>query len=217
MRLYIVPGSPNCRKVQAVVHELSVPTTVVHVDFAKGEHKRPDYLAVNPNGLVPSLVDGDLQLWESNAIMQYLADAHGETPLFPRDLAQRADVVRWQCWELAHFGRVLGVALYERLFKPLMGMPGDEAAAQRALEELRPHAALLDAQLSGRDFITGPRVTLADYSVAAQLPLARLGRVDLQPYPNVRAWLDRLDEREAWRAAATPAPMVQAIERATAV
>jgi glutathione S-transferase len=217
MRLHIVPGSPNCRKVQAVVHELSIRPEIVVIDFAKGEHKQPDYLRINPNGLVPSLVDGDLRLWESTAIMQYVADLHGETPLFPRDPKLRADVVRWQSWELAHFGRVLGVALYERLFKPLMGMRGDEGVAQRALEELRPLLGILNAQLEGRAFVTGSHVTLADYSLAAELPLAKLGRVDLSPYPSVRAWLGRLDEREAWRAAATPAPMLQAIERAIAL
>jgi glutathione S-transferase len=216
MRLYIVPGSPNCRKVQAVVGELSAPVETVFVDFAAGEHRRPEYLKLNPNGLVPTLVDGDLRLWESTAIMQYLADARGETMLFPRERGRRADVVRWQCWELAHFGRWLGVALYERLFKPLMGMQGDETAAQHALELLRPLAALLDAHLDGRRFITGDTVTLADYSIAAQLPLASLGRIDLSPYPHVRAWLARLDEREAWRAAATPPAMVEALRRATA-
>jgi glutathione S-transferase len=216
MRLYIVPGSPNCRKVQAVVHELSTRIETVIVDFATGEHKRPDYLALNPNGLIPALVDGDLRLWESTAIMQYLAEVHGETTLFPRDPARRADVVRWQCWELAHFGQLLGAVLYERLFKPLMGMQGDEAAAVRALEQLRPFAALLDAHLAGRPFVTGSTVTLADYSIAAQLPLANLARIDLAPYPHVRAWVARLDERDAWRAAATPPPMVEALRRATA-
>jgi glutathione S-transferase len=215
VKLYIAPGSPNCRKVQAVVHELSAPVETVVIDFAKGEHKGRDYLAINPNGLVPALVDGDLRLWESTAIMQYLCDARGETQLFPRDPARRADVVRWQCWELAHFGRALGAVLFERLFKPLMGQAPDEAIAARSLEALRPLAALLDTHLAGRPFVAGGSVTLADYSLGSLLPLADLGRVDLGPYPNIRAWLARLDEREAWRATATPAPMREALERVT--
>lgn len=216
MRLYIAPGSPNCRKVEAVVRELSSDIAIEVVDFASGGHKRPAYLEKNPNGLVPTLVDGDLRLWESTAIMQYLADKHGDTSLFPRDPAQRADVVRWQCWELAHFGRLLGAALYARLFKPLMGAPSDEVAAQAALAQLRPFADVLEAQLVARTFVTGASVTLADYSIAALLSLARLGRVDLGPYPHVRAWLARLDERPAWRATATPPPMIAAMEQATA-
>ncbi|WP_437906394.1 glutathione S-transferase family protein [Sorangium sp. So ce327] len=214
MKLYVVPGSPNCRKVQAVVHELSVPVETILVDFATGAHKSQDYLAINPNGLVPSLVDGDLRLWESNAIMQYLADAHGATSLFPRDPRRRIDVVRWQCWELSHFGRALGAVLFERLFKPLMGGQPDEAIAQRALEQLQPYAALLEAHLKARAFVAGDAVTLADFSLGCQLPLAALGRVDLAPFPNLRAWLARLDEREAWRATAMPAAMAQALEQA---
>jgi glutathione S-transferase len=215
MKFYIVPGSPNCRKVQAVVHELHLPVETVVLDFAQGEHKSGDFLAVNPNGLVPALVDGDLRLWESNAIMQYLADRAGETPLFPREPARRADVVRWQCWELAHFGRALGAVLFERLFKPMMGGKPDEAVAASALGQFRPLAALLDAHLAGRPFVAGGTVTLADYSLGCLLPLAKFGHVDLGPYPNVRAWLGRLDEREAWRASATPAPMLEALGQMT--
>lgn len=217
MKLYIVPGSPNCRKVQAVVHELRSPVETVVLDFSKGEHKSRDYLAINPNGLVPSLVDGDLRLWESNAIMQYLADRRGETPLFPREPARRADVVRWQCWGLAHFGRLLGTMLFERLFKPLMGGAPDEAVAERALEQFRPLAQMLDEHLARRPFVAGGEVTLADYSLASPLPLAELGRVDLAPYPYVRAWLGRLDEREAWRASAPPAPLLEALARVVGV
>jgi glutathione S-transferase len=214
VKLYIVPGSPNCRKAQAVVHELRSPVEIVVLDLARREHKGRDYLAINPNGLVPSLVDGDLRLWESNAIMQYLADRAGETPLFPREPARRADVVRWQCWELAHFGRALGAVLFERIFKPVMlGEAPDEAAAERALGQLRPLAAQLDAHLAGRRFVAGGEVTLADYSLGCQLPLAEFGRVDLAPYPNLRAWLGRLDEREAWRATATPAPLREMLAR----
>jgi glutathione S-transferase len=213
MKLYIVPGSPNCRRVQAVAHELSAPVETVIIDFAKGEHKRPEYLAINPNGLVPSLTDGDLRLWESTAIMQYLADVRGETSLFPREPARRADVVRWLCWDLAHFGRALGLVLFERLFKPFMGAQPDESIAARGLEQLQPYAALLDAHLGRRPFVTGNTLTLADYSLACQLPLADFGRVDLGPYPNIRAWLARLDEREAWRATAMPPAMKETLER----
>jgi glutathione S-transferase len=97
-----------------------------------------------------------------------------------------------------------------------MGLQGDVAAARHALEQFRPLAGILDAHLEGRAFVTGGVVTLADYSLAAQLPLAGLGRVDLSPYPRIRAWLARLDEREAWRSAATPPAMVEALRRATA-
>ncbi len=215
MKLHIVPGSPNCRKVQAVAHELQSPVEYVMVDFDSGGHKAPEYLALNPNGLVPTLVDGDLRLWESNAIAQYLADRHGQTALWPEDPARRADVSRWQSWELAHFGRHLATALVERIFKPLMGGTPDEAVATEALTAWAPTAAILDAHLAGQPFVAGEHHTLADFCLACQLPLATLGRIDLSPYPNMRAWLDRLDALPAWRATATPEPLVRALEQAT--
>jgi glutathione S-transferase len=220
MQLHLVPGSPNCRKVQAVVAELGLDREIefVFIDFDAGAHKAPDYLELNPNGVVPTLVDGDLRLWESNAIMQYLADRfrdRGGDALLPAEAGARADVVRWQFWESAHFGRHLGSTLFERLFKPLMGgLPEFEVAAA-GLEAWRPLASLLGAHLEGRAYVGGDRPTLADYTLACQLPIAHLGGVDLSPYPTLVAWLARLDEQPAWQAAATPPAMLEALEQAT--
>ena len=86
MKLHTAPGSPSGRKVQAVILHLKLDVQVQNHDFAKGELRAPEYLALNPNGSVPTLVDGDFVLWESNAIMQYLADKAGDQLLFPRDL-----------------------------------------------------------------------------------------------------------------------------------
>lgn len=216
MQLHLVFGSPNCRKVQAVVAALEIPVETIEIAFDAGEHKQPAYLSLNPNGLVPTLVDGDLQLWESNAIMQYLADGVGDTPLFPHDRQTRADIVRWQFWETAHFGRHLGTALQELIFKPLMGGQPDEQKAREELEAFAPCAQLLDAHLKGAGFAVGDRPTLADYSLACQLPHAALASIDLSPYPAIGEWLGRLDETEAWRATATPQPMQQALEAAVA-
>lgn len=214
-RLHIVPGSPNCRKVQAVVHHLGLRVETVLVNFDAGEHKSPGYLERNPNGLVPTLVDGDFTLWESNAIVQYLADGARDDRLFPRAPKRRADVVRWQCWELAHFGRWLGVILFERLFKPLFGGTADDAVAAAALEQFAGFAATLDRQLAGRRFVTGDSLTIADYCLASQLPMTSLGRVDLTPYGNIVAWMERIDQQEAWRASAPPAEMLAALAKAT--
>ena len=117
MKLHAVIGSPNSRKVEAAISHLGLGGIErEYLDFFAGELGAQDYLRLNPNGMVPTLVDGALTLWESNAIMQYLADKaggrSGET-LFPRDPARRADVVRWQCWELAHFNKAFGVIAFE--------------------------------------------------------------------------------------------------------
>ena len=104
MILHTFVGSPNSRKVEAVIDHLGLEVEIVRHDF-RGGLRSPDYLALNPNAKVPTLVDGTFVLWESNAIMQYLADKVGSDSLFPRDPRTRADIVRWQCWELVHFNQ----------------------------------------------------------------------------------------------------------------
>ncbi len=94
MTYYGVIGSPNSRNVEAVINHTGLPVERKYLGFFDGDLKTPEYLALNPNGKVPSLTDGDFVLWESNAIMQYLADKAGDAALFPKDLRQRADVVR---------------------------------------------------------------------------------------------------------------------------
>jgi hydroxyacylglutathione hydrolase-like protein/glutathione S-transferase-like protein len=103
MKLYTFPPSPNARKAAAVVAHLGL-TDVEHalVRLHKGEHRQPDYLDINPMGKVPALQDGDLTLWESNAICHYLADRADDTSFFPAAPKIRADIVRWPFWEAAN-------------------------------------------------------------------------------------------------------------------
>jgi glutathione S-transferase len=99
MKLYINPTSPNVRRVRLTAAVLGLQLEEKKLDFAKGEQKNPEYLALNPNGAVPTLVDGDFVLTESRAIMQYLASKKPEMGLLPRDEQVRADVTRWQFWD----------------------------------------------------------------------------------------------------------------------
>src|SRR5688572_19644964 len=103
MKLYDFAFSPNCRKVRAVAYELGIALEPVHVDLVRGAQRQPDFLALNPNGRVPVLVDGDLVLWESTAIMRYLSASRGGA-LVPTSPRAQAEVDRWLAWQLAHLG-----------------------------------------------------------------------------------------------------------------
>ena len=104
MKLFGFPPSPNVWKVLATAHHMGVPLELQIVDLTKGEQRKPEYLALNPTGRVPTLVDGDLVLWESSAIMQYLG-SKCKTSLWPDGAKKRADIMRWQSWHLQHWSR----------------------------------------------------------------------------------------------------------------
>src|SRR5213080_465123 len=103
MKLYAFPPSPNTWKVRAAAHQIGLPLELEIVDLTKGAQRKPDYLAINPTGRTPTLVDGDFKLWESTAIMQYIASQKPNS-LWPNDARARTDIARWQSWQLAHFG-----------------------------------------------------------------------------------------------------------------
>src|SRR5476651_701005 len=99
MKLYADPITVNCRKVLAGFDLMDIKYEMVHVNFLRQAHKTPDFLAINPNGALPVLVDGNLTLSESNAILQYTADVAEAYKYYPRDLKVRADIHRWHLWE----------------------------------------------------------------------------------------------------------------------
>lgn len=203
MKLYAIVGSPNSRKVLSVIHHLGLDVEVEYLDLFQGHHKTPEYLAINPNGMVPALVDGDLKLWESNAIIQYLADKVGDDSLFPSEPKQRANIVRWLCWELAHFNHAFGTLAFEAIAKPgFMDLPSNEAIMNWAKENLTRFAPVLEAHLKDRQYMSGESVTLADYAMIHIDFFKNTVPFDWSPYPNVNAYFERMRQNPHWLATA---------------
>ncbi len=199
MILHTVAGSPNGRKVEAVIHHLGLDVEVRNLNLLNGELRSAEYLTLNPNGKVPTLVDGDFKLWESAAIMQYLADKAGSDALFPRSARSRADITRWQSWESAHFNEAFGALAFETLIKPKLNLgPADTARIERACANLARFAPVLDGHLSGKRYIVDDRLTIADYSVAACEPYMKRVPFDFSPYRNIAAYFERIHNIEAW-------------------
>jgi glutathione S-transferase len=203
MKLHTTAGSPNGRKVQAVILHLKLDVEVQHYNLFRGELRQPEYLALNPNGSVPTLVDGDFVLWESNAIMQYLADTAGDARLFPRDLRTRADTVRWQCWELAHFNKALGILAFETVAKPRnQAGPPDLVRVEGARSDLARYAPVLDAHMAHREYVVGTSITIADYSLLALEGYRALVPFDFREYRNLNAYFDHVRTADAWQRSA---------------
>jgi glutathione S-transferase len=209
MKLYGFPPSPNTWKVRAVAAQLGIPLDLALIDLTKP--RTPDYLALNPAGRTPTLVDGDFTLTESNAIMQYLASRVPST-LWPDDARSRADITRWQSWQLAHWGsECCQPLIFQRLVKKLLNLgPPDEAVVAKGTEAFNREARMLDAHLSKQPYLVGDAVTLADFAVAAQLFYAKEGELPLAPYAHVRDWFARVSALPAWRDTAPERPAAAA-------
>ena len=208
MKLYFHPMSGNSRRVLLVAAHLDLPIERVLVDLTKAEQRGAPHLARNPNGRVPVLEDDDgFMLWESRAIMQYLAEKTPGQTLFPTDARGRAEVNRWLFWCAAHMAPANTVLVFENFVKAVTGRgPADPAEVARGEALVAQYAPILDAHLAGKTWVALDRVTLADYSLAASFALAGPARLPIAEYANLRAWLGRVQELDAWKRTAPPPP-----------
>lgn len=198
MRLYYFE-TPNARKPCAVAKYLQSPVEFIRVDLTRNEHKQPAFLAVNPNGRVPALDDGGFNLWESHAIMCYLARKAG-SDLWPTDEMEQIDIMRWLNWDTAHFSRHAGRLFFQRFVKPYFGLgEPDPAEVEEATGFFKTFAGVLDEHLKGRDTIVCNRLTVADFAVASMLPYAKEAELPLDPFPEIRRWHESLMALPAWR------------------
>jgi glutathione S-transferase len=186
-------------KACAVARYLKSPVEFIYLDLVKGEQQSPAYLAINPNGKVPTLVDGERVIWEADAVRCHLAERAG-SDLWPGDIDRQIEVIRWLSWNAQHFYRHGGALYFEHIIKPRFGLgPPDPAAVDEALSGFRRFAAVLNGHLADRQWLVGNGLTVADFSVAVVLPHADQARMPLDEFPEMRRWHDRLCEFDAWR------------------
>lgn len=204
MKLYNANLSPNALRVRAVASELDIELEIVEVDLMKGETRTDAFLALNPNGKIPVLVDGDFVLWESRAINAYLASARKERGLYPDDPKQRAIVDQWSYWQAVHFAPPMQRVAFERLFKEKFGMGStDEQAVEGHMKEIAQLLPMLDAALQQNEWIAG-RLSIADFALASTFIYRDPSGVSLDDNPAVAAWIDRMEARPSWQAALAP-------------
>jgi len=197
VKYYYHPGSPNCRKVSTLIELLGVDATYEFVDLPKGKQAQPEFLAINPNGMVPALVDGSTTVLESNCILIYLAEQTG-SDLWPAD--GQLEILRWMFWEQSHFMYATGMLFFQKLLKPLIGQEPDQARIDEAVAKFRRHAKALDGHLAEREWLVGDAMTLADLAVAANLTYADATGLPMDEFPAIRRWYAAIEELPAWQA-----------------
>jgi glutathione S-transferase len=204
VKLYTNKFSPNCRKVHAVAAHLGVNLEQVTMNLMTGDQKKPEYLAINPNGKVPSLVDGSTKLWESNAILGYISShSGGDTSLWPRSDA-RYDIMRWMFWEANNMSQTVGALIGERIFKPLRGAEPDPTVVENNLQRFRAIAAILNGELESRKFLTGEHITIADFSVGVWFGYREACELPVSEFGHVERWLGDASKVKGWTELAPP-------------
>ncbi len=179
--------------------ELGLDYEHVKVDFADGGTRTPAYLAVNPNGHVPSIDDGGFVLWELMAINLYLAKKYGAGTLYPTRIEDEARAWQWSLWGMTEIERNVLTAMFNRAVLP--DDKRDAAVADAAEKDLQHPLGVLDGAVAKSPYLIGDDFTVADLNVAAILSWARPARIDFGPFPKAADWLGRCALRPAARAA----------------
>ena len=198
MEIIADPITVNCRKVLAGLKLIGADYTLTKVDYFKGEQKSPEIVAINPNAAIPVLRDGDLVLWESNAILQYAADQAGNASAYPTDLKTRADVNRWLLWECGTWFPTCYVHLVENCVKPLLGAETDQSVLDNEAPNFHKLAGILDARLGESAYLCGDDPTIADVAVAAPMHLHAWAKLPLEGHANVVRWISEGIETAPW-------------------
>jgi glutathione S-transferase len=198
MKIYWIKAQAP-RRVLALVKHLGVKADLVEINLAAGGLKAPEYVALNPNMKAPTLVDGDVVLWESSAIMAHLC-IKSQSDMWPvRDLAEQVDVLRWLSWNDCHWSPAVGPFYFEHIVKRTFGIgKPDRESLTSKVDDLVRYARVLDLHLGTHAFAACNRLTIADFQLASMATDWRVSEMPLESFPNVVRWLDSLLLIPAW-------------------
>ncbi len=195
LTLYGRVTSINVQKVLFALCEMNLAFERIDAGLQFGVVDTPEYRTLNPNGVVPTIVDDGFVLWESNAIVRYLAAKHASGGLWPDNARKRADADRWMDWQATELTPAMRNAFWH-----LIRMPQDKrdpAAIEASRQQTEAKIAILDRQLAGHRYVTGDALTVADLALGPaahrwlNLPLTR------EPRPNIERWYHALMQRPA--------------------
>ncbi len=195
--LFYHPASNNARKVHWLLEELGLAHEKKVIDLFSGEQKMPQILAMNPNGKLPILQDGDLIIWESNAILSYLAQAYGSGRFWPTSIVEAAPLQQWLFWQ----STTLDPAVFAPWLSNIMaqyGAPFDAEEHKKACQKALAPLAILNKALEGREYLLGGSFGLADLALSETSMLCKEAGISTSEFGNIEAWLAHISVREAF-------------------
>ena len=185
MKLYDLELSGNCYRVRLLLSLLEVPHQLVSVNLMKGEHRQPWFLELNPRGQVPTLDDGGTIVWDSMAILVYLARKHGNENWLPLDAAPMAEVMQWLGLMENETLYGLGKARLISKFKFAGNLEEAQALGRKGLD-------VIEQRLADHEWLALDHMTIADVACLPYVALAPEGEIQLDAYPNIRRWIERM-------------------------
>jgi glutathione S-transferase len=201
MRLYLFPPSSRVLGIVALKNYLGLDCELQPIDLGRGDQLTSQYVALNPNKKMPTLEDNGFVLWESNAILFYMAARRPDTGLWPSDLKGQADVLRWLAWESAHWdAESCGMVAYEKASKAVLGLgPPDPAFIARGEQNFDRFAAVLNNSLRGKTWLVADQLTIVDFSIGAWVPSAERMELPVGKFTEILRWYKGLAALPAWR------------------
>jgi glutathione S-transferase len=198
MKIYWIKAQAP-QRVLALVKHLGIDAQFEQVDLMAGGLKAPDYARLNPNMKAPTLVDGDLVLWESSAIMAHLC-IKAKSDMWPaHNPAEQVEVLRWLSWNDCHWSVAVAPFYFEHVVKATFGIgQPDHELLKASVPDFVRYAKVLDGHLAGRDHAACGRLTIADFQLASMATHWRESEMPLEAFPDIVRWIDGLRRLPAW-------------------
>ena len=195
LKIYGSDLSSPSNKVRFTANALNLPYEYIKINLREGENRKKEFLALNPFAKIPVIDDNDFVLFESNAIIKYLASKKN-TPLYPWDLQQKALIDQWIDFITMHIGVNLSKVMYNRVFYKFRGDTVDERSITDGLKFLGQYFPTIDAQIYKNTFVVSKEFTLADIVLLATLDPAEVAEIDLSSYQNITRWRNELKKKD---------------------
>ena len=195
LKIYGSDLSYPSNKVRFTANALGLRYEYIRVNLREGEQKKAEFLKLNPAGKVPAIDDDHFSLFESNAIIKYLADKNN-SPLYPKDPKNRATIDQWVDFSSIHVGMASSKVVFNRLFAPRFNIPVDENSLKEGLKFLDQFLPVIDGQIGSNDYLVSNKLTVADINLLAILDPAELAQIDLSKYKNITRWRNALKKQD---------------------
>jgi len=199
LKIYAFPLSPRSFKPLWLANHLGLDYELKLVDFTKNGQSAPEYLAINPNGRAPTIDHDGYVLWESNAIVQYLASLKPESRLLPQDTRPRLQVEKWLFWESAHWDPACAIFAFERVVKALFQRgEADPAEIAKGEQQFARVGKVLDGVLARSRYVNGETLTVADFAIGSSMCIAEQAKFPIEPFRSIQRWAADLKSLPSW-------------------